>query len=121
MTDAIAPEAITTVTVPDEPSPLIAIPVCVPFVPPVPAALIFTMFIAPSTAAELTVEFVATAIKSVDKKFVCCEADKVYIYFHLYPSPVVKIDVDVPVGSTVELALLLLSKHLYTLNVLEIT
>ena len=67
---------------------------------------------APSTAAAATVEFVDTAIKSVDKKFDCSEADKVYIYFHLYPSPVVITDVDVPVGSTVEFALPALSKHL---------
>ena len=67
-----------------------------------PAVLIFTILIAPSTAADDTVESVATAIKSVDKKLTCCEADNEYIYFHLYPSPVVKIDVDVPVGSTVE-------------------
>ncbi len=41
-----------TETVPEEPSPLTAIPVNVPFVPPVPADLIFTMLIAPSTAAD---------------------------------------------------------------------
>ena len=59
--------------------------VCVPFEPPEPAVLIFTMLIAPSTAAAYTLESVATAIKSVDKKLTCCEAVREYIYFHLYP------------------------------------
>ena len=77
-----SPDTVTE-TVPEEPSPLIATPVCVPLVPPVPADLIFTIRTAPSTAAADTVPSVATAIKSVDKKFVCCVADKVYIYFHL--------------------------------------
>ena len=46
----------------------IAIPVCVPFVPPDPAFLIFTTSIEPLTAAEDTFESVATAMKSGDKK-----------------------------------------------------
>ena len=58
-------------------------PVCVPFVPPEPAVLILITSIAPSIEADDTVESVATAIKSVDKKFACCEADNVYINFHL--------------------------------------
>ena len=45
--------------------------VCVPFAPPVPADLILIISIGPSTAADYTVEFVSTAIKSVDKKFDC--------------------------------------------------
>ena len=68
VTDVTAPPDTTTDATPLYPSPLIGTPVCVPFVPPEPAVLIFTMLTAPSTAAELTVEFVATAIKSVDKK-----------------------------------------------------
>ena len=112
VTAGTAPDETVTEHSPREPSPLIATHVCVPSVPPEPAVLIFTMLIAPSVAADETVESVATAIKSVDKKLTCCEADSEYIYFHLYPSPVVKIDVDVPVGSTVEFALPLLSKHL---------
>ena len=81
--------------------------------PPEPAVLIFTILIAPSVAFfDDTVESVATAIKSVDKKFACCDADSVYIYFHLYPSAVVKIEVEVPESSTVEFAPPLLSKTL---------
>ena len=94
------------------PSPLIAIPVCVPFVPLEPCSFDFYNINCVNLPAADTVESVATAVKSVDKKLTCCEADNEYINFHLYPSPVVKIDVDVPVGSTVELALPLLSKHL---------
>ena len=70
------------------------------------------MSIPPSVAADDTVELVATAIKSVDRKFDCWAADKVYMYFHLYPSPVVITVVPVPVGSTVEAVLPSLSKHL---------
>ena len=77
-----------------------------------PADLIFTMSKEPSTAAALTVESVVTPIKSVDKKFAWSDADKVYIYFHLYESEVVITVVDVPVGSSVEAELPLLSKHL---------
>ena len=44
---------IVTDTVPDEPSPLIGILVCVPFVPPEPAVLIFTILIAPSVATMI--------------------------------------------------------------------
>ena len=69
VTDVTAPPETTQVTTPPVPSPLIAILVCVPLVPLAPAVLIFTTFIAPAVAAELTVESVATAIKSVDKKF----------------------------------------------------
>ena len=83
VTAVTAPDVTVTETIPPVPSPLIAIPVRVPSVPPEPAVLILQILIAPSTAAYDTVEFVATAIKSVDKKFACCEADKVYIYFHL--------------------------------------
>ena len=68
---------------PEEPSPRIATPVCVPFAPPEPAVLINIVSIAPSTAADDTVESVDTCIKSVDKKFVCSEAVNVYMYFHL--------------------------------------
>src|SRR6056300_1775275 len=115
VTLSIAPPEISTDTVPEEPSPLIGIAeIVVPddVVNPVPADLIFTILIAPSVAADETVLSVDTCIKSVDKKFVCSEAVRVYINFHLYPSPVVRIDVEVPVGSTVELAPPLLSKHL---------
>ena len=45
--------------------------------------LIETMSIEPSTALPDTEELVETAIKSVDKKFDCSEAESVYIYFHL--------------------------------------
>ena len=45
--------------------------------------LIFTILLAPSTAADATVLFVATPIKSVDKKFACWAAVKEYMYFHL--------------------------------------
>ena len=71
VTAVTAPPDTTTDATPLDPSPLIGTPVCVPLVPPEPAVLIFTIFTAPSTAAELTVELVATAIKSVDKKFDC--------------------------------------------------
>src|SRR5210317_1849114 len=78
VTAVTAPPDTVTLHTPPEPSPLIAIPVNVPFVPPEPADLILITSNAPSTAAEITFDcsvaalaFVVTAIKSVDKKFDC--------------------------------------------------
>ena len=46
-----------------------------------------------------------TWIKSVDMKFRVSADVREYIYFHLYPSDVSKIEFDVDVGSTVEAVL----------------
>ena len=48
MTELTAPPETTTVATPEAPSPLIGTPVCVPFVPPEPEVLIFTMLTAVS-------------------------------------------------------------------------
>ena len=119
VTEVTAPPLTTTVATPPEPSPRIGIPVNVPLVPPEPGVLIFTTSIEPSTAADITFDwselalaFDETAIKSVDKKFACWAAESVYINFHLYESLVEITEVDTPVGSSVEVAPPLLSKHL---------
>ena len=46
----LTPPPDTTLATPEEPSPLIATPVCVPFVPPEPEVLIFAILTASSTA-----------------------------------------------------------------------
>ena len=66
---------------------------------------------APSTAAAATVEFVDTGIKSVDTKFVTCVVLNEYIYFHLYPSAVENIEVEVEVGSPSNVKLLFTEHH----------
>ena len=59
---------------------------------------------------------VCTGIKFVVTNLRASAALTEYINFHLYPSAVLKVAVDVPEGSTEELPPLLLNKHLYTLK-----
>ena len=58
---------------------------------------------------------VFTGIKSDVTNLITSDAEIEYINFHLYPSAVVKILVDVPVGITVEFAPPLFEITLYTL------
>ena len=102
---AIAPELIVTEATPLEPSPRIGIADIVEpedVLKPDPPAATKIVSNAPSTAAADTVESVDTWIKSVDIKFSVSEDVREYIYFHLYPSDVLKIEFDVEVGSTVD-------------------
>ena len=58
---------------------------------------------------------VFTGIKSDVTNLITSDAEIEYINFHLYPSPVSNILVEVPVGITVDCAPLLFEITLYTL------